>query len=100
MGIDFKKVVEEYGTPLYIYNFDGIKKRYLELKEAFQGKKSLIAYAVKANSNLSLIKELADIGSGADCVSIGEIQKGFDCWCRTLYKIIFSGGLGKEMMEV
>ncbi len=53
MGLDIREMVQRYGSPLYLYDFNQITKRYLELKEAFSGRKSLIAYAVKANSNLS-----------------------------------------------
>ena len=98
MSIDFKKVAKEYGTPLYIYDFDGVKRRYLELKDAFEGSKSLIAYAVKANSNLSLIKELGELGSGADCVSIGEVKRALMAGVEP-YRIIFSG-VGKRDDEL
>lgn len=66
--INFKELTEKYQTPLYVYNFDYMKTQYEELKAAFKGKKSIVAYAVKANSNLSVVKHFADMGSGADCV--------------------------------
>ena len=69
MSIDIKQVVEKYGTPLYVYDFDYIEQRYHALKEAFSGKKSLINYAVKANSNLSVIAHLAKLGAGARITS-------------------------------
>ncbi|NPA04282.1 MAG: diaminopimelate decarboxylase, partial [Epsilonproteobacteria bacterium] len=72
--MDYFKLAAKYDTPLYVYDFDKIAKNYLALKEAFKARKSLIAYALKANSNMSLIKMLANLGSGADCVSIGEIK--------------------------
>jgi len=98
MGIDFKTLAKKYGTPLYVYDFDKIKESYLQLKSAFEGKKSLIAYAIKANSNLSVINHLAKLGSGADCVSIGEVKRALRAGVEP-YKIIFSG-VGKSDIEL
>lgn len=96
--IDFKKLANEYGTPLYVYDFDYMQSQYNELKDAFRGRKSIIAYAVKANSNLSVVKHLAKMGSGADCVSIGEVRRAFLAGIPS-YKIIFSG-VGKRDDEI
>ncbi len=98
MSIDYKALVEKYDTPLYMYDFDYIENRYKTLKEAFAGKKSLINYAVKANSNLSVIQHLAKLGAGADCVSIGEVRRALDAGVEK-YKIIFSG-VGKRDDEI
>ena len=98
MNIDYRAVVEKYGSPLYMYDFDYIENRYTTLKEAFAGKKSLINYAVKANSNLSVIRHLANLGAGADCVSIGEVCRALDAGIDR-YKIIFSG-VGKRDDEI
>ncbi|BBG66485.1 diaminopimelate decarboxylase [Hydrogenimonas sp.] len=96
--IDFKALAEKYDTPLYIYDFAHITGQYEELKKAFSGKKSLISYAVKANSNLSVIAHLARLGSGADCVSIGEVRRALLSGVPK-YKIIFSG-VGKRDDEI
>ncbi len=98
MSIDYKILAEKYGTPLYIYDFDYIKNRYTTLKDAFAGKKSIINYAVKANSNLSVVAHLAKLGAGADCVSIGEVQRALSAGVDR-YKIIFSG-VGKRDDEI
>jgi len=98
MNIDYKALAEKYGTPLYIYDFDHIENRYTMLKDAFAGKKSMINYAVKANSNLSVIAHLAKMGAGADCVSIGEVRRALDAGVDR-YKIIFSG-VGKRDDEI
>jgi len=98
MDIDYKELAQKYGTPLYIYDFDYIENRYRTLKEAFAGQKSLINYAVKANSNLSVISHLAKMGAGADCVSIGEVRRALDAGVDK-YKIIFSG-VGKRDDEI
>jgi len=96
--MDFTSLAVKYGTPLYVYDFDYFKSRYGELKEAFSGRKSLICYAVKANSNLSVIKLFADLGAGADCVSIGEVRRAIMAGVPK-YKIIFSG-VGKRDDEI
>ncbi|ADN09698.1 diaminopimelate decarboxylase [Sulfurimonas autotrophica] len=96
--VDFKALAKEYGTPLYVYDFDYMSEQYTELKEAFKGRKSIIAYAVKANSNLSVVRHFAKMGSGADCVSIGEVRRAFLAGIPA-YKIIFSG-VGKSDDEI
>ncbi|SFV65051.1 Diaminopimelate decarboxylase [hydrothermal vent metagenome] len=96
--IDFKELAKEYGTPLYVYDFDYMAAQYAKLKEAFRGRKSIVAYAVKANSNLSVVKHFAKMGSGADCVSIGEVRRAFLAGIPA-YKIIFSG-VGKSDAEI
>jgi len=98
MSYDMKALADKYGTPLYVYDFDYIENRYSTLKDAFAGKKSLINYAVKANSNLSVIAHLAKLGAGADCVSIGEVRRALDAGVDK-YKIIFSG-VGKRDDEI
>lgn len=96
--MDFRALANEFGTPLYVYDFDHFKGQYTKLKEAFAGRKSLLAYAVKANSNLSVIKNFGDMGSGADCVSIGEVRRALKAGIKP-YKIIFSG-VGKRDDEI
>jgi len=98
MYIDNKALVEKYHTPLYVYDFDYMTQRYSLLKEAFSGKKSIINYAIKANSNLSVIAHLAKLGAGADCVSIGEVNRALTAGVDR-YKIIFSG-VGKRDDEI
>jgi len=98
MSVEIQTLVEKYNTPLYVYDFNHITKRYEELKEAFSGKKSLVAYAVKSNSNLAVIRHLANLGAGADCVSIGEVRRALKAGVKK-YKIIFSG-VGKRDEEI
>ena len=98
MSVDITTLVEKYNTPLYVYDFNNITNRYEELKDAFGGKKSLVAYAVKSNSNLAVIRHLANLGAGADCVSIGEVRRALKAGVKK-YKIIFSG-VGKKDSEI
>ena len=96
--INFKELASTYKTPLYIYDLDYMTKQYQELKEAFKGRKSIMAFAIKSNSNLSVIKHFCELGSGADCVSIGEVRRAFLAGIPS-YKIIFSG-VGKSDDEI
>ncbi len=96
--INFRELSQQYGTPLYVYDFDAMAEQFEALKEAFRGRKSILAYAVKANSNLSVVKHFASMGSGADCVSIGEVRRALMCGIPK-YKIIFSG-VGKRDDEI
>ncbi|WP_321779110.1 diaminopimelate decarboxylase [Sulfurimonas sp.] len=96
--MNFKELASKYQTPLYIYDFNYMSKQYDELKDAFKARKSILAYAVKANSNLSVVKHFAKMGSGADCVSIGEVRRAFLAGIPA-YKIIFSG-VGKSDDEI
>jgi len=98
MSVEITTLVEKYNTPLYVYDFNNITNRYDELKDAFSGKKSLVAYAVKSNSNLAVIRHLANLGAGADCVSIGEVRRALKAGVKK-YKIIFSG-VGKKDSEI
>jgi len=98
MNTNFKELANKYQTPYYVYDFDYITKQYQELKGAFKARKSLISYAVKANSNLSVVKHLGDQGAGADCVSIGEVKRALKVGIAK-YKIIFSG-VGKTDDEI
>jgi diaminopimelate decarboxylase len=96
--IPFKELAQTYGTPLYVYDFDAMRVQFESLKEAFRGRKSILAYAVKANSNLSVVKHFASLGSGADCVSIGEVRRALTAGVPK-YRIIFSG-VGKRDDEI
>jgi diaminopimelate decarboxylase len=96
--IPFESLAQTYQTPLYVYDFDAMSEQYEKLKEAFRGRKSILAYAVKANSNLSVIKHFASLGSGADCVSIGEVRRALMAGVPA-YRILFSG-VGKRDDEI
>ncbi|BCZ17564.1 hypothetical protein NHP190003_08460 [Helicobacter sp. NHP19-003] len=85
-------------TPFYLYDLEGVQNAFLEFKEVFKGRKSLICYALKANSNLALLEVLAKAGAGADCVSIYEVHRALLAGIAP-YKIIFSG-VGKLESEI
>jgi diaminopimelate decarboxylase len=67
-------LAERFGTPLYVYSASAMRRRYQRLQAAF-GDDARICYAVKANSNLSVLRLFAALGSGFDLVSGGELER-------------------------
>ncbi len=74
-GVTLAKLAEEYGTPLYVYSESHIVGQWQALDKAFKGIDHLVCYAVKANSNLSVLQALANAGAGFDIVSAGELER-------------------------
>ncbi len=79
--VSLQSLAEEHGTPLYVYSAGTITDHYTRLDRALAGVNHEIAYAVKANSNLSVLRLLATKGAGFDIVSGGE-----------LFRVIKAGG--------
>lgn len=76
-SISAKRLLQQFGSPLYLYEEDTIRKRVKELKHAFSGwKNTRFLYAMKANSNPHLLKILKDEGCWLDCVSCFEAELG------------------------
>lgn len=75
-GIDPLELCKKYGTPLYVYDASVIERQYKRIANAFKVPKLEIHYACKANSNISVLRFLKELGSGLDCVSIGEVETG------------------------
>jgi len=75
-GIDVKDICKEFGTPLYVYDADVIERQVNSFKNAFSQINCKIKYACKANTNLSILKEMLTNGTGLDTVSIPEIKMG------------------------
>ena len=80
-GVDLESLAGEHGTPLYVYSAGTILDHYRRLDAGLEGLDHEIAYAVKANSNLSVLRLLARQGAGFDIVSVGE-----------LFRVIEAGG--------
>tara|TARA_B100000989_G_scaffold553_1_gene353 strand:- start:716 stop:1921 length:1206 start_codon:yes stop_codon:yes gene_type:complete len=67
--------VRHFGSPLYVYDSNKIKSQFIRLAESFKNVKNLqINYAVKASSNISILKYLINMGAGIDAVSIQEVE--------------------------
>lgn len=78
-GVDLLSVAEEFGTPLYVYDTEIIRRQYTNLVNAFPGVDLKLKYACKANTNLSVMKYIRSLGSGLDAVSIEEVELGLLC---------------------
>ena len=102
-GVALEALADTVGTPVYVYSSATLTRHYAVLREAADAHRAslgeaLIAYAVKANSNLSVLATLAQLGCGADTVSEGEIRRALAAGVPAS-KIIFSG-VGKTDAEL
>jgi len=88
----------KYKTPLYCYSLSQLKDNFNRFNNIFKTIKPIICFSVKSNSNLTLLKELKKIGSGADVVSLGELLKAIRAGINPK-KIVFSG-VGKTEEEI
>lgn len=91
-------IAASVGTPTYVYDAAQIRERYHEVASALDGLPQRICYAVKANSNLAVLRVLADLGAGADIVSGGELLRALAAGCPP-ERIVFSGA-GKSDEEL
>ena len=88
----------EVGTPFYCYSTATLERHYRVFTEAFAGLRTLVCYAMKANSNQSVLRTLAKLGAGADVVSGGELKRARAAGIPA-EKIVFSG-VGKTETEL
>lgn len=97
-GIPLEKIAREVGTPAYIYSEKTLERHVRVFDEAFQSVPHLICYAVKANSNINLLRRFAEWGTGFDIVSGGELFRVIRAGGRA-DKVIFAG-VGKTADEI
>ena len=74
-GVSVESLAEKFGTPLYIYSQQTLAGHFQRLDDALSPLDHLVCFAMKANSNLSVMRTLANLGSGFDLVSAGELQR-------------------------
>ena len=96
--LPIEQIAQEVGTPFYCYSYKTINRHYKIFDKAFEDVPHIICYAVKANSNLAILRLLAKLGSGADTVSEGEIRRSLRAGIPP-EKIVFSG-VGKTKAEI
>ncbi len=96
-GVSLRALAKEFGTPLYVYSYSAIKEAALRYQKAL-GRTGLLCYAMKANSNLAVIKMLSDLGTGFDIVSGGELARIIAAGANPK-KAIFSG-VAKTVEEI
>ena len=97
-GLAVAGLVKKHGTPLYIYSQGTIQSHYRKLDTALGALDHLICYAVKANSNLAVLKILANCGAGFDIVSEGELRRVIAAGGNP-GKCVFAG-VGKTEREI
>ncbi|MCF7520504.1 diaminopimelate decarboxylase [Neisseria sp. ZJ106] len=94
----FSQLAQTFGTPLYVYSQSALTEAFAAYQTAFADLNPLVCYAVKANGNLSIIKHFAELGSGFDIVSGGELARVLAAGGDAA-KVIFSG-VGKSEAEI
>src|SRR5579871_4756653 len=97
-AVSLEQLAQSVGTPFYCYSSATLERHYRVFSEAFAGEKTLICYALKANSNQSVLRTLAKLGAGADVVSGGELKRALDAGIAP-ERIVFSG-VGKTEAEL
>lgn len=97
-GVELAEIAARFGTPTYVYSLSALRDAFAAYQAALAGRKSLVCYAVKANSNLGVLSAFAHWGAGFDIVSGGELARviaaGGDPG-----KTVFSG-VGKSAAEL
>jgi diaminopimelate decarboxylase len=96
--IAVSRIATAVGTPFYLYSAAAFTAQYRRFAEAFSAERPLICYAVKANSNLAVLRLFAGLGTGADVVSEGELRRALAAGIPP-QRIIFSG-VGKTRAEL
>ena len=97
-NIPVAKIAKKTGTPAYVYSLPAFEERFREVDHAYKSVPHLVAYSMKTNDNLSVIRALGKLGSGIDVVSGGELFKARRAGISAA-KIIFAG-VGKTDEEI
>ena len=97
-GFNVNFLAKKYSTPIYCYSLKKIKENISIFKKNFRKIDPLICFAVKANANINILKEIKNLNLGADVVSIGELMKALKAGIKP-QKIVFSG-VGKTNTEL
>ena len=96
--VSITDIARSVGTPFYVYSAATLRRHYQVFDEALAGMDHLICYAMKANSNLAVVKLMGDLGAGADVVSGGEYRRALAAGIPG-DRIVFSG-VGKTRDEM
>ena len=96
--IPIRQIAAAVDTPVYVYSSAAFTRQYRRFAAAFANEKPLICYAVKANSNLAVLRLFATLGAGADVVSEGELRRVLAAGIPP-ERIVFSG-VGKTVREM
>jgi diaminopimelate decarboxylase len=97
-GVALETIAQQVGTPFYCYSAGALRAAWREFASAMQGMNASVCYALKANSNLAVVKLFGDLGAGADIVSVGEMKRALAAGIPAK-KIVYSG-VGKKPSEL
>jgi diaminopimelate decarboxylase len=97
-AVALPRIAENVGTPVWVYSRAHFERQYQTLKEALQPLDVRLCYAVKANSNLSVLRIFAELGAGFDIVSGGELMRVLEAGAKP-QDVVFSG-VGKTVEEI
>jgi len=96
--VKVQNLAKKFNTPIYCYSYKQLKNNINSFKKNFKSFSPLVCFAIKANTNVNLIREIRKLGLGADVVSIGEMMKALKAGINPK-KIVFSG-VGKTYAEI
>ena len=96
--VSLRQIADEVGSPVYVYSVATLERHYQAFADGVSGLNPLVCFAVKANSNIAVIKTLARLGAGADVVSVGELKRAMVAGVPAS-KIIYSG-VGKSEVDL
>ncbi len=97
-SVDLDEIAERYGTPVYVYSAATLRNNYRRLEKSLEGLNTRICYALKANSNLAVLRVMANLGASFDLVSGGEIRRVLEAGGR-VDRSVFAG-VGKTSEEI
>jgi diaminopimelate decarboxylase len=97
-SVPFQKIADTVGTPCYVYSYARLIRQFRAFDTAFKDVPHITAYAIKANSNIAILRLLAEEGAGGDIVSGGELYRALQAGL-TPHRIVFAG-VGKTDEEI
>ncbi len=97
--ISAESLVKKYGSPLYVYELETVKKRYCDLIQSIRHPNLAIHYACKANSNPAILKFIKKLGAGLEAVSVQEIQAGMAAGFKPSQIIFTCSNLGLNELK-
>jgi len=97
-GAALKTIARQVGTPFYCYSAGALRAGWQEFASAMKGLNASVCYAMKANSNLAVVKLFGELGAGADIVSVGEMRRALMAGIAP-ERIVYSG-VGKKPSEL
>src|SRR6185369_13029569 len=89
-GISIESLAKKFGTPLYVYSQQTLAGHFQKLDRAMSPVNHLICFAMKSNSNQSVLRTIANLGGGFDIVSAGELRRAMAAGADPR-KCIFAG---------